>query len=335
MSSRSGLCAAALLTLALAAVPAPAEVVEEIVAWVNGDIITSSELQEEEQAMLAEAYRRFTGEELDQQVEQLRSGMLMRMIDRKILAHYAQRLYDVDRMGEVFIEGFKEQQGLESDEQLAELAEADGMSVEDVRDKLIEMFAPEEVIRFEVRDRLAVAESEIETFYTENPESFVVPAEATLREIVIKADDESARDEKQAIAAAARQRVIDGEPFEDVARDVSEAPTGENGGELGRFKKGELSELLESVAFSIEPGTPSEVLDAPYGFHVLYVESRDDEHTLPLDEVRERIREFLMDRKFQGELAIFVDKARDEAEWCVKSKYQHLLDVPAPEECQL
>ena len=110
---------------------------------------------------------------------------------------------------------------------------------------------------------------------------------------------------------------------------------GENGGELGEFKKGDLSELLESVAFTIEPGTTSEVLEAPYGFHLVFVETRTDDRTLPLDEVRERVREFLMDSKYQKELATFIEKARGEAEWCVKSAYQHLLDVPAPEDCRL
>ena len=58
-----------------------AEVIEEIVAWVNGEIITKSDLEREEQMMISEAYKRFTGEELDRYVDEVRRGLLQRMID--------------------------------------------------------------------------------------------------------------------------------------------------------------------------------------------------------------------------------------------------------------
>ena len=63
---------------------ARAEVLEEIMAWVNGDIITKSEYDEEEKGRLAEAQRQFTGEELDREVKSLKEQLLMQMIDRKI-----------------------------------------------------------------------------------------------------------------------------------------------------------------------------------------------------------------------------------------------------------
>ena len=64
------------------------------VAFVNGDVITKSEFEAEEQAMTAEVYRRYAGDELDAQVEQLEKGLLLQMIDRKILVSHAQMIYD-------------------------------------------------------------------------------------------------------------------------------------------------------------------------------------------------------------------------------------------------
>ena len=60
----------------LAAAPARPEVIEEIVAKVNDDIITMSELEREEQGLMAELYRQYTGEALDAQVQQARAVML-------------------------------------------------------------------------------------------------------------------------------------------------------------------------------------------------------------------------------------------------------------------
>ena len=84
----------ALLIGSAAVAPPRAELVEEIVAWVNGQIITRSELEEEEQMMIAEAYRRYTGEELDNAVNNLRATMLIDIVDRKILLDKAAMLYE-------------------------------------------------------------------------------------------------------------------------------------------------------------------------------------------------------------------------------------------------
>ena len=109
-----------LLTLGLVAVAAPAraELLEEIIAWVNGDIITWSEYQGEEKARTAEAYQQFTGEELDRVLEMARSELLLSMIDRKILLHHAQALgYDMERMSDAYAKSFMQQQEIANEDE--------------------------------------------------------------------------------------------------------------------------------------------------------------------------------------------------------------------------
>ena len=139
-----------------------AAVVEEVVAWVNGDIITMSEYQEQEQAVLAQLYRQYTGVELDAALKEVRAGLLMQMIDRKILVDQAERLYDIDVMGNVFLDFFKEQQNISSDAEFEELLKEEGLTINDVKARLIDMQAPDEVIRFEVTSRISLSELEIE-----------------------------------------------------------------------------------------------------------------------------------------------------------------------------
>ena len=139
----------------LAPVPAGAEMLEEIVAWVNGEIITSSELEMEEQAMVAEIYRRYTGEELDREMKTLREGLLLEIIDRKILISKAQMLFDVDKMGEVFYEGFLEQQNINDEEELQRALAREGLTVETLKERLIEMMVGRPIEAFRAcRDRL-------------------------------------------------------------------------------------------------------------------------------------------------------------------------------------
>jgi hypothetical protein len=75
-------------------------------------------------------------------------------------------------------------------------------------------------------------------------------------------------------------------------------------------------------------------VETPYGFLIIKVVSRVDEHTKAIDEVRENIRAFLRTRKFRTDLEAFLEKARAESEWCVKPKHAKLLSVPAPPPCE-
>jgi parvulin-like peptidyl-prolyl isomerase len=317
--------------------PAPAihaEIVEEVVAWVNGEIITLSEYEEEEQGRIAEIYRRFTGEELDAAVEQARKELLLNMIDRRIMVHRARALgYDIDKMADAFLEQFMAQQKIDNPEDLKRLAEADGMTVNQVRSRLVEMYAPDEVIRMEVTNRVSVSDGEIETFYAENREMFAVEGEVTLREIVLLADTPEAQAELRAKAEEIRQKALSGELFASLAREHSESGTAENGGEFGPLKRSDLSEILEEPAFSLPIGTVSDVMETPYGFHIIKVDSRVDAHSQPLEELRERIRNYLREEKFRTELAAFLKTARDDSEWCVKPKHEQLLSIPPPPPC--
>ena len=115
--------------LLVAATPAQAEIVEEIIAWVNGEIITVSENDEEEQARIAEAYRTLSGTELDEHIAELREQLLINLIDRRILLHQAQAMgYDLEQMGDSFLDTFAKQQGYDGVEEIQAMAERDGMA---------------------------------------------------------------------------------------------------------------------------------------------------------------------------------------------------------------
>jgi parvulin-like peptidyl-prolyl isomerase len=313
--------AASMLLAGAAAVPTHAEVVEEIVAWVDGDIITLSMFREEEQQLIQGLYREFTGEELDREVEAVREGLLLQLVDAKILLHRAERMFDTERMREAFFDMFKDQRGITDDAEFQKLLAQQGMTLDVFKDRLLERWAPERVISFEVSNRISIGDREVDTYYETHPEEFAVPGEVTLREIVILAEGD-AKEDRRAEAVQAHQRATAPEAdFAEVAKEVSGAGTAASGGLLGPLKQGELAEKLETVAFSLEPGAVSEVLEMPYGFHILRVEERTDPHTLDLEEVRERLRMMLEDRKYAEELERFLEKARNEADVHVNPKY--------------
>ena len=318
---------------AVALPPARAELIEEIVAKVNDDIITRSEVDREEQALMAELYRRFAGEELDQMVKDARSGLLQEIIDRKLLIHRAERLYDIEKMQEVLLDEFMNREGIKNKEELERLLGQQGKTVEDLQRRLVEMMAPSEVIRFEVGNRLAVSDTEVDAYYETHSEEFEIRGEVTIREIVLLARDAD-KPKRRAEVDEIHERVTDGgEDFAEVAIEVSEVGTSEMGGLIGPFEKGDLVKAIEDAAFSIPVGTISPVLESENGFHIIKVEFRTDDGVRPLDEIREELRITLEDRKFEEALQDFLVKAREEANICVDPKYRSRFVLQVESSC--
>jgi parvulin-like peptidyl-prolyl isomerase len=302
--------------------PLAAEVIEEIVAVVDGEIITRSEFEEEEQALLAEAYRRFTGAELDRQVEAIRAQVLTQMIDRKVLMHRAARLFDLSGYEQVLLDQFKKDNSIDSDQELERLLAAEGMTVGDVRRRLIEQVAPQEVIRAEVGNRVASSPAEIEEYYEQNKEMFRIKAEYTLREIVIRAGEED-REEKRALAGQILEQArAESADFAALAREHSEAGTAEGGGSLGAIVAGDLSPELEKAAREMQIGSVSDLLEMEYGFHILRLEDRKEAGLQELEEVREKIRIFLENTQYVEKMNAFLKKARDESDIEVRPGYR-------------
>jgi peptidyl-prolyl cis-trans isomerase SurA len=316
---------ASVATLAIGAALARAEVVDEIVAKVNDDIVTKSDLETEEQGALQELYRRFSGTELDKQVADAKKEMLRHLVDRRVLIQRAAHIFDMTKMQEFYIESFKDQQNIKSDKDLEKLLADQGMTLADLKTRLVEEFAPQQVIRAEVAERIAVSEKDARAYYEAHTADFDVPAQATVREIVVKASD-SDRESKRQAAEAVRAKVAEGgADFAAVAAEVSDAGTKKAGGLLGTVKKGDLAEALEKAAFTVPVGEVSAVIEAGYGFHILKVDARTDEALKPFDDVKAEIETKIQNERFATEYKNYMKKSWTEATIWIAPQYQSRL----------
>src|SRR4029077_14970412 len=130
--------ASVVTTLAIGAGLARAEVVDEIVAKVNDDIVTKSDLDTEEQGVLQELYRRFSGKDLDGKVAEAKKELLRRLVDRRVLIQRAAHIFDMTKMQDFYLESFKDQQNIKSDKELEKLLSEQGMTMADLRTRLVE-----------------------------------------------------------------------------------------------------------------------------------------------------------------------------------------------------
>lgn len=321
---------ALIVVLALAVTWARAEVIEEIVAKVNDDVITKTDLDTEEQGLLQELYRRYSGPELDAQVKTAKEGLLRNLIDRKVLLQRAGRLFDMTKMQEYFLQSFKDQQNIKSDKDLEKMLAQEGTTLTAWKKKLVEYFAPQQVLRAEVADRIAISDAEMRAYYDTHITEFTVYGEATVREIVVKSDPEN-REAKRAEAEAIRAKAAaPGADFAAIAKESSDSGTKTAGGLLGKVKQGDLSEDLDRLAFGLPIGGVSSVIELPYGFHILKVDERVNDVIKPFDDVKADIEKTLRDKEMQKQTAVFLKKAWSETTVWVAPAYQARL-APLPE----
>lgn len=304
---------------------ARAEVLDEIVAKVNDDIVTKSDLDAEEQALLQELYRRYSGADLDTRVAAAKKELLRHLIDQRVLVQRAGHLFDMTKMQDFYLEQFKLQQNIASDKDLEKLLSQQGMTMADLKTRLVEQSAPTQVVRAEVSERIAISEKDERAYYDAHVPEFTVAAQATVREIVLKSTGaDRAADRAQAEAVRARL-MAPGADFAAIAAEVSGAGTKKAGGLLGTVKKGDLAAALEAAAFTQPVGEIGPIIEADYGFHILKVDARTDEGLKPFADVRPDIETKLQGERFATEYASYIKKAWGEATIWVSPKYQDRL----------
>jgi peptidyl-prolyl cis-trans isomerase C len=146
--------------------------------------------------------------------------------------------------------------------------------------------AAEELIRKEIVEKVVVSEDEIRKYYEENRSSFVEPERIRVRHIMTSTEEK---------AKEALEKLKAGGDFGQIARQYSEDPGSRDmGGDLGFIQRGELIKEFEDVAFKLGVGELSPVVRTQFGYHIIKVEEKVEQHQKGLEEVREEIRSRLL-----------------------------------------
>lgn len=158
-------------------------------------------------------------------------------------------------------------------------------------------------IEAEVAPRLAVTDQDLDAFYKANPDQFKEPETVRASHILFGADKDTPAAEKakaKADAEGVLKRVKAGEDFAALAKEFSKDPgSAAVGGDLNFFPKGQMVPPFDAAAFSMKPGEISNLVETDFGFHIIKLTDRRSGRTVPLAEVKDRLSEFLKQRKQQ------------------------------------
>lgn len=179
-----------------------------------------------------------------------------------------------------------------------------GFDRERLRREIAESLTVQKWVTETVMPTLAVSESEAREFYTLNEARMVEPERVRARHILIRVDPQGTLEQKQAQKQktdALRARIAGGEDFAKVAAEASEDPgSGPRGGELGWIVRGQTVPAFEKVAFELEPGKLSDLVETRFGFHLIEVLEKKAEGRIAFEQARARIEEMLRQRKLEA-----------------------------------
>lgn len=161
-----------------------------------------------------------------------------------------------------------------------------------------------------------VPEAEIKAYYEQNKQNFTRNEAVQVRHILVGfAEDADAaqKDEARQKIAKARKAIVDGKPFADVAKEYSTCNSAPQGGELGMVERGFMPEEFEAVAFSLQTGKLSQVVQTRFGFHVLEVQGHQAAGTIPYPEMKDFLGTFLKNKLQPKKMATHLQQLREQA----------------------
>ncbi len=151
--------------------------------------------------------------------------------------------------------------------------------------------------------KIAIDESKIEEYYQNNKEKYQVPEQRHARHILFKAGetDSIERHEEQTKKAEEILKLAkDGGDFSALAREHSEGPSKDSGGDLGFFAAGQMVPAFDEAVFTMQAGDISEVIKTQFGYHVILLEAIQPAKTSPLEEVAVQITTTLQQKEAES-----------------------------------
>jgi peptidyl-prolyl cis-trans isomerase SurA len=292
-------------------------VVEEIVARVNNDIITRSEYQHEQQ-QLKEDCQHQDSSRTEQECQQTQKDALRGLIDRELLLDKGKQL-EITADTEVIkrLDEMRKQMKLNSLDDLEKAASAQGVSFEDFKQNMKTEIITQQVIQREVGSHMNVSSDEVKKFYEEHKSELARPEAVKISEILISTDqagdDQQKIDALKAKAEDLVKQIRGGASFEDLAKKESQDPSGAQGGDLGVFERGKLAKQLEDMTFAMKKGDVSDAIRTKQGFVILKVTEHQTAGVPPLSDIEPRVQEAIYMQRLQPALREYLKKLREDA----------------------
>lgn len=314
----------ALLLVAIVAAHPRADILEQILVKVNGDIITKTELEQRQISALRQRdpnFRPGSDADLQKALVEVTPEVIVNAVDELLLIQRGRELgYSLGaEQFRSIVENIKKENKIETEEQFQAALKQEGLTLEDLRRQIERNMLASRVQQVEVMGKIAVSDDEVKQYYEANKDSFTTQPQVTLREILINvptnekgvnvAEDDAAKAKAEDI----RKRVDAGEPFARLASDLSDSGSKANGGLIGPISRSDLSPELQKEIASLKVGQMTRTLRTTRGYQIIKLESSSEIKTKTMDEARPEIADRVAAQKQRGQMVVYLQQLRTQA----------------------
>lgn len=296
--------------IALPALAAEKQASEGKVAVVNGSVITQEDFDREMGRVLQRLAS--MGRSLDDsQLRAIKKEVLEGLIHGELLYQESQRK-------EIKVEEVAINEQLETlkkrfprEDEFKTALNKMNLSEANIRSQIKKGLTIEQFV-----EKVMVSDKELRAYYDSHPDSFKQPEQVRASHILIKVDpqaDESQRVEARKKIAEIQQKLQKGEDFATLAKESSQGPSSAKGGDLGYFRRGQMVKPFEEAAFALKPGEVSDVVETRFGYHLIKVIDKKPETTIPYEDIKEKVGQYLKDKEVHEEVGLYVKKLKEDA----------------------
>ena len=309
-AATSGIAAAAGTQAAPATPAAPKPVpaqLPDVVARVNGETVSKADFDRAVQALEARAGGPIPPEQRDQVLR----GVLDQLIGYRVLAQETKTRNLAVPDGEVDARIAQIRGQFPSEEAFTQMLAQRKLTLEQVKSDARQDMAISKLIEAEIAAKIAVKPEQVTDFYAKNPDQFKQGESVRASHILIsvpKGADAATKAQARTKAEQVLKEVKAGKDFAALATQYSGDPgSAAKGGDLGFFQQGQMVGPFNDVAFSLAPGTVSDLVETDFGFHIIKVAEKKAGRTIPLEEVKPQVEQYLEQMNRQEQTDAFVN----------------------------
>jgi len=295
-----------------------AELADRIVAIVGEDVITLSELNEEGHPYFQAIMQNVPTQNLDVEMQKARQEVLNQLIERLLIQQQA------DKFG-ITISPEEVDMAMASILQENNISAADfkrdlekrGTTEEFYKNKIQSQMLRSRLVNFLIRSKIVISDDKINDYYN----SYYATKHTTSGFHIAQmgflwGDKFKAKTSEEALQKAkyVREQLLEGEDFGLLARNYSDLPSAEDGGDIGTFKEDELASYMRETILSLKPGETTQIMETPIGFQILKLLSAQTSDSQPpaLTEVQEEIKSILFKQELEKGYQNWISEIREQ-----------------------
>jgi peptidyl-prolyl cis-trans isomerase SurA len=287
-----------------------AKVFDRIVAKVNSEIITLSSVNQRVELLKQKFEGNYKGRE-----KELLDEALNAIVEEKLLIQEGKKrgLVVDDSAVEAAVKNIEQKNGLQEG-QLALMLESEGRSMKSYKDHIRDQILLSKVVQFELGSRANISERKIARYYYNNQKDFWEPRKARVRHILILTEKGLSADKKKEKYLQVKgilREIKSGRDFAAAAKEYSEDISASEGGDVGFVEKGKMVPEFENAIYRMKEGEISNIVETEYGYHIIKVDKVLSGRTLPLKEVKNKIKLILSSKKQNSAYEEWMDELRE------------------------